>query len=222
MALAERRLNRLRKTARMASIWPTVEAERRALADDLEALNDQQWSTPSMCDGWSVRDVLAHMTGTAKITTASFFPKLIGAGFSFDKLQNKDMARERGSSPAETLASFRSIVSSTKHPPGPTVTWLGETIVHAEDIRRPLGIAHDYPVDACVQVADSYKRSNLVMGSKKRIEGVTLKATDTSWTHGTGPEASGPMTSLLLVIAGRMSALTDLSGDGVAVLSSRS
>jgi len=204
------------------SIWPTVGAERRALADDLRNLTDEQWATPSMCDGWTVRDVLAHMTGTAKITTAAFFPKLIGAGFSFDKLQSKDMERERGASPSETLANFTSIVGSTKHPPGPTVTWLGETIVHGEDIRRPLGIAHDYPVDACVQVADSYKKSNLVMGSKRRIEGVTLKATDASWTHGSGPEVTGPMKSLLLVIAGRMQALADLSGDGVAVLSSRS
>ena len=204
------------------SIWPTVAAERGALADDLRSLTEEQWSTPSLCDGWTVRDVLAHMTGTAKITTASFFPKLIGAGFSFDKLQSKDIARERGASPSETLASFTSIVSSTKHPPGPTVTWLGETIVHGEDIRRPLGIAHDYPVDACVQVADSYKRSNLVMGSKRRIDGVTLEATDASWSHGSGPVVRGPMQSLLLVIAGRMQLLADLSGEGVAVLSSRS
>ena len=128
------------------SIWPTVEVERRALARDLRELPDAQWDTPSLCAGWTVRDVLAHMTATAKIAAPAFFPKLVGSGFSLGRMQAKDLARERGASAAETLAGFESIVSSRKHPPGPTVTWLGETIVHAEDIRRPLGIAHSYPL----------------------------------------------------------------------------
>jgi uncharacterized protein (TIGR03083 family) len=203
------------------SIWPTVHAERAALAADLDGLDDERWSTPSLCEGWSVRDVLAHMAATAKISPLSFFPKLVGSGFSLSRMQEKDLAHERGPSPGDTLAGFRDVVTSTKHPPGPTVTWLGETVVHAEDIRRPLGMAHSYPVDALVQVADSYKRSNLVMGSKRRIEGVALRATDTDWSNGDGPEASGPMLSLLLVIAGREAGLADLEGDGVATLASR-
>ena len=203
------------------SIWPTVHAERSALAEDLDGLSDEQWSTPSLCEGWTVRDVLAHLAATAKISPLAFFPKLVGSGFSLSRMQEKDLAEERGASPGETLAGFRGIVTSTKHPPGPTVTWLGETVVHAEDIRRPLGIEHSYPAEALVQVADSYKRSNLVMGSKRRIEGVALRATDTDWSHGEGPEASGPMLSLLLVIAGREPAVADLTGDGVDTLASR-
>lgn len=203
------------------SIWPTVHAERRALADDLSSITEAQWSTPSLCDGWTVRDVLAHMTATAKIAVPMFFPKLLGSGFSLARMQAKDLARERGSSTADTLARFRSIETSTKHPPAPSVTWLGETIVHAEDIRRPLGLSRAYPTDALVQVADSYKRSNLVMGSKKRIDGVRLVADDADWSHGSGPEAVGPMLALLLVVAGRMAALADLRGDGVGVLATR-
>ena len=203
------------------SIWPTVHAERAALAADLDGLDEEQWSTPSLCEGWSVRDVLAHMAATAKISTLAFFPKLVGSGFSLSRMQEKDLAHERGASPGDTLAGFRAIVTSSKHPPGPSVTWLGETVVHAEDIRRPLGMTHSYPVDALVQVADSYKRSNLVMGSKRRIEGVALRATDTDWSHGDGPQAAGPMLSLLLVIAGREAGLADLDGEGVATLASR-
>ena len=59
-------------------------------------------------------------------------------------------------------------MTSTKHPPGPNDTWLGEVLIHAEDIRRPLGIRHDYPAEAAAQVADADKGSNLVMGSKNR------------------------------------------------------
>jgi hypothetical protein len=90
-------------------------------------------------------------------------------------------------SPADTLANFESVLTSVKHPPGPTATWLGETIVHSEDIRRALGIKHAYPADAVVTVADFYKGSNLLIGSKNRIAGLTLRATDADWSHGTGP-----------------------------------
>jgi uncharacterized protein (TIGR03083 family) len=204
------------------SIWPTVHAERGALADDLAGLSDAQWETASLCDGWTVRDVVAHMTATSKISTAAFFPKLIGARFSLRRMQDADLARERGVSSADTLSRFRSEVTSTKHPPAPMVTWLGEVIVHAEDIRRPLGISHDYPVDSVVQVADFYKGSNLVIGSKRRIAGLRLRATDTEWVHGEGPEVTGPMIALLLAMAGRIAgAASDLQGDGLSTLSSR-
>lgn len=202
-------------------IWSVVHAERRALADDLAGLSDGQWQTPSLCDEWPVRSVLAHMTAAAKITPGSFFPKLLGAGFKFERLQAKGIEAETGASPADTLARFHAIVSSTKHPPGPPPTMLGETVVHAEDIRRPLGIAHRYPMDALMILADFFKRSNLIIGSKRRIAGVTLRATDTDWYHGTGPEASGPILSLLMAMTGRRAALADLTGEGVAVLQTR-
>ena len=205
-----------------SDVWPAIHAERAALVADLETLTDEQWETRSLCDQWTVRDVVAHMTGTAKITPASFFGKLISSGFNLTKMQNKDLAVERGVSPADTLSRFKAEVRSTKSPPGPTDTWLGETIVHAEDIRRALGIPHEYPADAVARVADFYKRSNLVIGAKRRIAGLGLRATDTSWSHGTGPEVSGPILALTIAMSGRNAAIADLSGDGVATLSSRS
>src|SRR5580700_293028 len=129
-------------------IWPTVHSERRALAADLGGLGEDQWSTKTLSQDWTVRDVVAHMTATAKITPATFFPRLAVSGFSLTRLQAKDIATERGGSPADTLERFQAVVTSTKHPPGPADTMLGETIIHAEDIRRPLGIHHDYPTDA--------------------------------------------------------------------------
>jgi uncharacterized protein (TIGR03083 family) len=203
-------------------IWPTVHAERKALADDLRDLGTEDWARPSLCGDWTVRDVLAHMTSAAKLTPPVFFGRMIGSGFSFDKVQEKGVATNRGASPADTLASFESVVSSVKHPPGPTQTWLGETIVHSEDIRRALGIQHKYPTDAVVTVADFYKGSNLLIGSKSRIAGLTLRATDANWSHGTGPEVSGPILSLVMAMTGRKQADDDLAGDGVATLRSRS
>jgi uncharacterized protein (TIGR03083 family) len=205
----------------VASPWPTIHSERQALADDLEGLTDEQWATPSLCTGWSVRAVLAHMTGAAEMTPLTFLPKLAGSGFKLTKLNEKNIAERVKGSPADTLSRFKSRINSSKHPPGPVDTWLGETIVHSEDIRRPLKISHDYPVDALIRVADSYRKSNLVIGGKKRVAGLTLRATDADWTTGSGPEVAGPMVSLLLALTGREATLKDLKGDGVATLAAR-
>jgi uncharacterized protein (TIGR03083 family) len=204
-----------------ADIWPAVHSERKSLAGDLGGVAAEQWETPSLCSNWTVRDVVAHMTATAKITPMTFFPKLIGSGFNFPRMQAKDISAESGDSPAETLARFDAVVTSVKHPPGPVDTVLGETVIHAEDIRRPLGIRHDYPTDDLVRVADFFKGSNLIIGTKRRVAGLTLQATDTDWSHGTGPTVSGPMLSLVMAMTGRKAVLPDLTGDGVATLQQR-
>jgi uncharacterized protein (TIGR03083 family) len=205
----------------MADIWPCVHAERRALAEDLADLDAVQWATPSLDAGWSVQDVLAHMTATAVMTPPKFFGKMLASGFSFTRFSQKEIDRRTAGGPAQTLAAFRAVETSTKAPPGPKDSWLGETIIHAEDIRRPLGIRHAYPTDKVVQTLDFYKASNLIVGTKSRIAGLTLKATDTDWTHGSGPLVEGPALSLLLAATGRKVALDDLSGDGVPTLRSR-
>jgi uncharacterized protein (TIGR03083 family) len=204
-----------------STTWPAIHAERGALADDLASLSDAQWRTPSLCTDWTVRDVVGHLTATAKMTTPSFFAKFAGAGFRFGTMTARDIARETGGTPADGLAEFRSVVDRTSSPPGPVDTWLGEVIVHGEDIRRPLAIQHDYPVDALVRVADFYKGSNLLIGAKNRIAGLTLTATDTDWSTGSGPEVRGPMLALVLAMTGRSAALSDLSGDGLDTLRAR-
>ena len=203
-------------------VWPVIHDERKALVADLKGRSGEAWTTHSLCGDWTVRDVLAHMTSTASLTPPAFFAKMIASGFSFEKVQASGVAANRGSSPADTMARFEAVVDSVKHPPGPVDSWLGETIVHAEDIRRPLKIEHHYPTDAVVRVADFYQGSNLLIGSKRRIEGLTLRATDAEWSHGTGPEVSGPILSLVMAMTGRKEPLDDLTGDGVATLRSRS
>ena len=135
----------------MADMWATIAIERGALAEDLADLSGELWATPSLCPGWTVQDVLAHMTSTAHITPPAFLLALAGSGFNFEKFSRKGIERWCGDNPAQTLQNFRDVQHSRKHPPGPNTTWLGEAIVHAEDIRRPLGIRHAYPVDAVRQ-----------------------------------------------------------------------
>jgi uncharacterized protein (TIGR03083 family) len=202
-------------------IWPVIHAERKALASDLGSLQGDQWSTTSLCTEWTVRDVLAHMTATAKMSPPAFFVKLAGSGFNFGKLQSKDIAAEKGASPADTLAGFGAIVTSTGHPPGPPDTMLGETIVHSEDIRRALGLRHAYPPEAVVQAANFFKGSNLIIGTKRRISGLKLRATDAEWSTGDGPEVTGPILALLMAMTGRKPATSELTGEGVKTLAGR-
>jgi uncharacterized protein (TIGR03083 family) len=209
----------------VSDIWTTIAAERGALADDLAGLTASQWETRSLCTQWSVRDIVAHMSTTASMSPAKFFLGMAKAGFNFDKFTDDQLSKRLGPDPAATLSEFRALRDSTSAPPGPKTSWLGEVVVHGEDVRRPLGISHTYPSDAVRQVIDFYKGSNLIVGSKKRIAGLALNATDDDWQHGQGdPSAAlveGPLLSLLLAMTGRGAACADLAGPGVETLRGR-
>jgi len=160
---------------------------------------------------------IAHVTWNL-----ASFASLAAAGFRFNTMNAKGVAAQATSNPADGLASLRSHLKDTTHPPGPVESMLGEAVIHPADIRRPLGIAHEYPEEALIRVADFYKGSNLIVGAKRRIDGLTLRATDTGWTTGSGPEVAGPHLSLILAMTGRSAALAELAGEGVDTLKSRS
>lgn len=202
----------------MSDMWTTVAAERGALADDLADVPDERWDTPSWCAGWTVHDVLAHQCATADTNPVRFFTRFAAAGFRFPAFADAQIRRYRGATPAETLATFRRLQHSTSSPPGPRKSWLGEVIVHSEDIRRPLGIEHHYPTDAVREVLDFYRGSNTLIGAKSRIADVRLEATDDDWSHGTGPAVRGRLVDLLLASTGRAEACDRLEGDGVTTL----
>ncbi|MET3805072.1 uncharacterized protein (TIGR03083 family) [Nakamurella sp. UYEF19] len=200
------------------STWDLIHAERRSLIDDLQSLTEQQWHTASLCPEWNVHQTLAHVVALTKQTPPKFFGKFVASGFQFNKMIAKDVARESAGTPAQTLAELTAHADDTSAPPGPVDSWIGELVVHGADIRRPLGIDYAPPVTTTRQAADFYQNSNLLIGAKSRIAGVELVATDTDWRHGTGPEVSGPILSLVLAMTGRTAALADLTGAGLSVL----
>lgn len=202
-------------------IWPTIHAERRALADDLDGLTAEQWATQSLCSEWTVHEVLAHLLSAAKMTPLKFVTRFAAARFNFDRFAANQVAIEIAADPAATLAAFRAAEQRETAPPGPKETWLGEAFVHGEDIRRPLGITHAYPLSEVARAVTFYARSNAIIGGKTRVSGLTLKATDTELSLGSGPLAEGPAIALLLAASGRKAALAQLSGPGVQVLRER-
>jgi uncharacterized protein (TIGR03083 family) len=201
--------------------WALVHAERAALAADLADLTDQQWAAPSLCTGFTVRQVLAHLTAGASLNPARWMAGVIRCRFDFDKMVAMRLAEQLGATPAETLARFRRVVSSTVKAPVPTEAVLGEAIVHGEDIRGPLGIHRDYPVTTLTRLARYYQGSDLVVPAKRRIEGLRLQASDGPFATGSGPLASGRTLALIMAMTGRATYCDELDGDGTAVLRAR-
>ncbi|MCC8336977.1 maleylpyruvate isomerase family mycothiol-dependent enzyme [Streptomyces sp. R1] len=160
---------------RAAGVWPAIHTQRAALAADLEELTDEQWATPSLCAGLTVREVLAHLTAGASLNTVRWLAGVIRCRFDFDKQVAVRLAEQLGADPAETLARFRHIVPSTTKPPLPAIAMLGETLVHGEDIRRPLGIRHAHPIDVITRVAEYYQGSDMVVVAKKLRRGAATR-----------------------------------------------
>ena len=201
--------------------WQLVHAERAALAADLDALPDDRWATPSLCAGLSVREVLAHLTAAASLTGPRWLAGVLRCRFDFDRQVAMRLAEQLGAGPADTLRRFRAVVTSTTKPPLPVMAMLGETIVHGEDIRRPLGIRRDHPTGTLTRVADYYAGTDMVVVAKGRIGGLCLRADDGPFRTGAGPLVTGPTLALVMAMTGRAAACAELTGDGVAVLRER-
>ncbi|MEC3916153.1 maleylpyruvate isomerase family mycothiol-dependent enzyme [Nocardia sp. CDC160] len=197
-------------------------AERAALADDLAGLTDDQWAAPSLCGKWTVEEVVAHLTAAASNGRLRWLLSVLGARFDFDEHNARQVAAHRGTTPAETLDRFRAIISSTTSPSArQTPAWLGEVVVHAQDIRRPLSLPRTPSIEAATEVARFYASRNFTVASHTAIKGLRLAATDGPFTTGTGPLVTGPTIALTMAMAGRADYCDDLTGPGLPTLRSR-
>ncbi len=200
----------------VGGVWPIVHAERAALIHDLEVLDDQQWEQPSLCQEWTVHDVVAHLVDTARTTRFGFVVGLARARFNFDRQNARGVEHERGASPQETLARFRQVASRTSTPPAPLDSRIVEEVVHGEDIRRPLGLTRSYPREAVVRALRLQAHTPASFGgAKELVARLRLTAVDADVSIGDGPEVNGSTLSLLLAVSGRRVALNDLDGPGV-------
>lgn len=204
----------------MSDVWPMVHAERAALLADLTRVDGRRWDEPSLCAGWSVHDVVAHLVDTARTTRLGFVAGMVRARFDFDRLNADGIRREHGATPLQTLDGLRATLTRTSAPPAPMDTRLVEAVVHGEDIRRPLGIVGSYPQEAVVRALRLQARTSTSFGgARELVAGVRLHATDADLSIGDGPEVRGPALSLLLAISGRPVAAGELDGPGVGALS---
>ena len=143
-------------------------------------------------------------------------------GFNYNRWVAADGQARGEQDPAVVLRALRSAAANRKALPGARpVRGLMHALVHGQDMCRPLGIRRDLPEAHLVPVAEFVKDDVHIFGAKKRIAGLKLTATDVDWSHGNGPEVTGPAEALVMMMAGRLVALDDLSGEGKAALLTR-
>jgi len=203
--------------------WEHIEADRLSFADYLDTLTPADWEAPSLCTGWTVKGVTAHLLVSPTMSRGQIFLKFLGSGFNLDKMSAKLVSQMTADlSTEEMIATTRSSASVRSAPPGlKPVGVLAEVLTHTADISLALDKPFDLPVDHYVLGLDHLKGVQPVLGCKQRIDGLTLQATDTDWSTGAGPTVEGDAKHLLAAMTGRSAAVDALAGDGVQTLLGR-
>ncbi|MEV5016641.1 maleylpyruvate isomerase family mycothiol-dependent enzyme [Streptomyces sp. NPDC053780] len=195
-----------------------IHVERLALAQDLAELSEAQWAKASLCERWTVQEVVAHLTAGASTRMWRWLLSMLAARFDPNLHNDRRLAMHRGATPEETLRRFREVAAGPPGPTGHTAAWLGEIVVHSEDIRRPLGLVRTPPVATTTAVARFFASRDFTVASNTAIAGLRVEATDGPFTTGSGDLLRGPTLSLVMGMAGRPAACADLEGDGAAIL----
>ncbi|ASR33796.1 DinB family protein [Prauserella marina] len=194
-------------------------AERADLADLLSTLTPEQWDTPSLCEGWRVRDVVAHVAGYEDLDRFGLARRFVrGWIVNTNQVRVEEL---RGLTNEELLDRLRSHLV----PRGVTSGFGGmialvDGTIHHQDIRRPLGLPREIPAARLRRVLDATMR-NPRLPAWRVTRGLRLTATDLDWSHGKGREVRGPAEALLMAAAGRQDAVTELEGPGQRILANR-
>lgn len=202
-------------------LWGHIHAERRALAHTLRELPVEEWEHASLCEGWTVKDVAAHVISNPQIGWSAM-PGMMARNFgrSYNTMIFREVKRlGANQSPEQVLTDFETYADSRSHVPvTTTVEPLIDALVHHQDVVRPLNRTHRMDPAAAAVAADRVRRLAFLMGSRRVVNAVRMEATDIDWVHGHGPTLRGPMQELLMVCAGRGRAATDLTGDGLELI----
>lgn len=202
-------------------VWLTIEAQRLKLAGLLEDLSAREWAQPSLCTGWTVRDVAAHLT-LQQLGPAGAIAMMARWRGSLDRtIQHAARRRAAALPTGQIIAEIRRTAASRRHNAGVShLETLTDILVHGQDIAIPLGRQHDMPGDAAATAASRVlsMRWPPPPPAARKAARFQLTATDVTWSAGQGPRVSGPIHALLLVATGRLTALPQLSGDGVPSL----
>ncbi len=205
------------------SSWRVIASERRSLADLLEQLTGEQWETPSLCAGWRVRDVAAHIAMVPNAPGPLAMARgAVRAHGNFNRL-NHDLAVRHAHRPtAHIVAELRGEADSRRLPSVTSLDNLGfDILVPGQDIAIPLGVTRPMPADAATAGAARVWAMGWPFWARRRLRGYRLIACDANWSAGAGAEVNGPIDALLLLLTGRPAGLTRLTGDGAHALRER-
>lgn len=208
---------------RRMRVYDMIVDERRHVADLLSTLTPDQLQAPSLCGGWTVHDVAAHLTTFLRFGQLKLHLGIIVTAADLDRVNLWLTQRAARRSDDEIIEALRRRAGSRVTVPrsgyDPVLT---DLVLHDLDIRVPLGISRDLAEER-LSVAFHHLTSRaspgFAMGS--RLDGLRFTATDTGWDLGAGAPVRGPAETLLLGIGGRSAVLDGLTGDGVPLLRQR-
>ena len=202
-------------------VWRTIDQQRSELADLMDDFTEAEWDTPSLCVGWRVREVAAHLT-LAQLGLLPALGATIRAGGSFDRMIHDTAVRQARRPVADYPVLLRSMVGSRRKAPFVSdLEPLIDQLVHGQDMVVPLGRTREMPTSAAATAAQRAWSMGFPFRAKKRLAGFTLSATDAAWTVGDGPRVEGPIRALLMLVTGRDVVLPELTGPGAARLRDR-
>jgi uncharacterized protein (TIGR03083 family) len=195
--------------------------ERAEMADFLESLHPEQWDRPSLCRGWRIRDVVAHVISYEEHGPADLGRRLLEARFRPGRLNEVALAEYDDRDPQELVRFLRAHLT----PQGATARFGGrvglvDALIHHQDMRRPLGMQRHVPAERLLYALPFAVTAPPLRGFW-RTRGVRLVATDVHWSRGKGPEARGDAEAVLMVLAGRPGVARELAGPGATILQQR-
>ncbi|MBJ8347545.1 maleylpyruvate isomerase family mycothiol-dependent enzyme [Antrihabitans sp. YC2-6] len=196
--------------------WQVVRSQRLSLADMLDTLTEDEWERPSLCAEWRVRDVVAHLViGANAPKLSSMFAAGVRAGFNPHHVGRDTAIRLAESAPDELVDRLRDHAGGRRLPV-PVFTdyrdMVCDILVHGQDIAIPTGRDRPMPTDAACLAATRVWTMGWPFWAKRKLRGLRLSATDADWSVGEGELVEGPISALLLLVAGRRAALDRLDG----------
>ncbi|MDD7936815.1 maleylpyruvate isomerase family mycothiol-dependent enzyme [Actinomycetospora lutea] len=188
----------------MSTLETLVAGEFAALADALAPLGPDAWATGSLCAGWSVAHVVAHLTMAARYPADRFTAELAADGYDFRRTSDRLAAAGAALPPADLLADLRSdTMASFAQPGGGMAGSLAHVVIHGLDVTVPLGLGRVGDDEAARTVLDQLVATDGRTVFGVDTAGTALRATDLDWAHGDGEPVSGTAADLVLALSGR-------------------
>ena len=199
-------------------VWQAIDDERGSLAALFDNLSEQEWETPSLCAGWRVRDVAAHLT----LSQMGLIPAVVAAARArgnFNRMVHDTAVRQARLPVREYAPRLRAMAGSRKKAPGVShLEPLIDVLVHGQDIAIPLGRTRPVPAQATMAAADRVWPNLFPWRAARKLPGLRFAAIDCAWSAGDGALVEGPMMAILLLLTGRKVLLPQLSGPGATTL----
>lgn len=193
----------------------SVTIEFLALADLLDTLPDAQWDTPSLCAGWRVREVVAHLTMPVRYSPAQFGIELQDCDGDFTLLSNRLASRDATLPASDLVGNLRDETMHRWSPPGGgPIGALNHVVIHGLDITVPLGVNRRSPDDTLRAVLDDLTRGGTHAHFGFDVDGLNLRATDMDWSFGSGTPVTDAAEHLALLVCGRQLPAGRIDGDG--------